>query len=1022
MRVLGALATLEPSSSVTSRAGHTRQCGRMARVQVDVLGPLRVRADDQEIDLGGPRNRALVARLALEGGRPVASTTLIDDLWGLDVPADATNALQSIVSRTRRRLPAGALESTPAGYVLQCASVDADEFERLVASGRADEALALWRGEALADVAEFPFAPSAAHRLGEVRLAAVESSLHSRVRSGDDPAVIAELADLTTAHPYRDGFWALYLSALAAHGRANEAITAYDGLRGMLAEELGADPSAELQELHLSILRGERGPRRTHQALPSALTTFVGREGAIADLQAALVDHRLVTILGPGGAGKTRLAVETARSALDRFEDVWLTELAPVTGSDGILEAILSAMGLLEVSVLDRPSSVPRPDERTRLIDAVHDVEGLLLLDNCEHLVDAVAEIADDVLAHAAKLRILATSREPLRIIGEFGYQLSPLTMPAADSSIDDAMKHSAIQLFVLRAQAVDQSFALTAETLPAVREICVRLDGQPLAIELAAARLRTLTAAQVAARLSDRFRLLTGGSRTALPRHRTLRAVVEWSWDLLDDAERDLAERLAVFPGGVTAESAAAVSVAGEHTESLLESLADKSLLVPVRGDTPRFRMLETLREYGVERLIERGEAEAVRDAHLKHFLDVAETQGPQLRGGDQLSAVRNIDLERANIMAALRFAIDRGDRPHAARLVTELAWYWSIRSQHVEACSWADAVLALPGEADPASEICVQAVALTGILVMGNRDSDQPALWQEPVDRILGGVGRPPPAASGRRHRPGDHGVLRRHRRPRPATVRRSVDRLDDQSHAARPARQRGSRGRDGRAAGADDRRPARARRPLGPGDGAVPAGDGAVARRELRGRARHVGRGDPAAQRAGRSRGLGVLADAGHGAAHRGRGRRRRRGAAPGAHRAARRRSAGRRSPRRAHHADGSGARGACLRQRRGCYRASRARPGAPRHRRDVRWRADGGHDPGRARRDPSPRRRSRRSAVRAGGQLRDSPCVRGTCRSSRRWRRRRPSSRTSTATTSVRRWSWERRRAYAVAQIA
>jgi len=713
----------------------------MARVQVDVLGPLRVRADDQEIDLGGPRNRALVARLALEGGRPVAPTTLIDDLWGLDVPADATNALQSIVSRTRRRLPAGALESTPAGYVLQCESVDAIEFERLVASSRADEALALWRGGALADVAEFPFAPSATHRLGELRLAAVESSLRDRVRSGDDPAVVAELADLTTAHPYRDGFWALYLSALAAHGRANEALTAYDRLRGMLAEELGTDPSPELQELHLSILRGEHGPRRTHQALPSALTSFVGREGAIADLQAALVDHRLVTILGPGGAGKTRLAVETARAALDRFEDVWLTELAPVTGNDGILEAMLSAMGLLEVSVLDRPSSGPRPDERTRLIDAVQDVEGLLLLDNCEHLVDAVAEIADDVLAHAPKLRILATSREPLRIIGEFGYQLSPLTMPDADSSIDDAMKHSAIQLFVLRAQAVDQSFALTAETLPAVREICVRLDGQPLAIELAAARLRTLTAAQVAARLSDRFRLLTGGSRTALPRHRTLRAVVEWSWDLLDDAERDLAERLAVFPGGMTAESASAVSLAGEDIEALLESLADKSLLVPVRADIPRFRMLETLREYGVERLIERGEAEAVRDAHLKHFLDVVETQGPQLRGGDQLSAVRSIDLERANIMAALRFAVDRGDRTHASRLVTELAWYWSIRSQHVEACSWADAVLALPGEADPASEICIQALSLTGILVMSSRDADAdaPVLWQDPVDRIL-------------------------------------------------------------------------------------------------------------------------------------------------------------------------------------------------------------------------------------------------------------------------------------------
>ena len=711
----------------------------MARVQVDVLGPLRVRADDREIDLGGPRNRALVARLALDAGRPVAATTLIDDLWGLDVPADATNALQSIVSRTRRRLPVGALDSTPAGYVLQCSSVDAVEFEGLVAGGRADEALALWRGVAFADVAEFPFAASAAHRLGELRLAAVEASLRDRVRSGDDAAVIAELADLTTAHPYRDGFWVLYLSALAAHGRANEALTAYDRLRGLLAEELGADPSPELQELHLSILRGEHDSRRNHPALPSALTTFVGREGAIADLQAALFDHRLVTILGPGGAGKTRLAVETARAALDRFEDVWLTELAPVTGSDGILEAILSAMGLLEVSVLERPSSGPRPDERTRLIDAVRDVEGLLLLDNCEHLIEAVAEIADDVLAHAPKLRILATSREPLRIIGEFAYQLSPLTMPAADTSIDDAMQHSAIQLFVLRAQAVDQSFALTAETLPAVREICLRLDGQPLAIELAAARLRTLTAAQVAARLSDRFRLLTGGSRTALPRHRTLRAVVEWSWDLLDDAERDLAERLAVFPGGVTTESAAAVFLAGDDTESLLESLADKSLLVPVRGDTPRFRMLETLREYGVERLIERGEAEAVRAAHLDHFLALAEAQGPHLRGGEQVGAIRVMDLERANIMAALRFAVDRGDRSRAARLVTELSWYWSIRSQHVEACTWADAVLALPGEGDPASEICIEALSLTGILVMASRDADAPVLWQDPVDRIL-------------------------------------------------------------------------------------------------------------------------------------------------------------------------------------------------------------------------------------------------------------------------------------------
>ena len=707
---------------------------------MDVLGPLRVRADDREIDLGGPRSRALVARLALARGRAVTAATLIDDLWGDDVPADATNALQSVVSRTRRRLPEGALDSTPAGYVLRCAGVDADEFERLVAAGSADAGLALWRGEALVDVADFPFAAADARRLDELRLTATEVSLEARVHR--DPTVVAELAELTAAHPYRDGFWRLHLTALAAHGRANEALAAYGRLRSMLADDLGADPSPELQDLHLSILRGELGAhtaQRTHPSLPAGLTSFVGREGAIDDLRGALEDHRLVTILGPGGAGKTRLAIEAARSTLDRYEDVWLTELAPVTGEDDIVPAVLSAMGLVEVAVLERPSTAPRPDERMRLLEAVRDVEGLLLIDNCEHLVEGVARLADELLAHAPKLRVVATSREPLRIIGEYAYQLSPLTMPAEDDPVDAAMTHSAVQLFVLRAQAVDQSFTLTAETLPAVREICVRLDGQPLAIELAAARLRTLTAGQVAARLSDRFRLLTGGSRTALPRHRTLRAVVEWSWDLLADDERRLAESLAVFPGGVTAESAAAVHGSGADTEELLESLADKSLLVAVRGSTPRFRMLETLREYGVERLVDRGVAEGVRDAHLDHFLRLAEAQAVQLRGPAQVDAFGLLDADHGNVMAALRFAIDRGDRARAGRMVTALGWYWSIRSQHQESFGWAGAVLALPGRGDPASEICVEALGIAGILSTTQFDVGPDAAWRVPADRIL-------------------------------------------------------------------------------------------------------------------------------------------------------------------------------------------------------------------------------------------------------------------------------------------
>ena len=707
-------------------------------VQVDVLGPLRVRADDREVDLGGPRSRALVARLALAGGRPVSAATLIDDLWGLDTPADPANALQSIVSRTRRRLPADVLDSTPAGYVLRCAAVDAVELERLVAADRSTEALRLWRGEALADVLDFPFAAAEASRLEELRLTAIESSLAARVRT--DPTVIAELAQLTRDHPYRDGFWRLHLTALTAHGRPNEALAAYDRLRTTLADELGADPSPELQALHVSILRGEQRPHRDHAALPVGLTSFVGRDGAIDDVRSALETHRLVTILGPGGAGKTRLAVEAARTTLDRFEDVWLAELAPVTGEDGILAAILTAVGLLEVAVLDRSSALPRPDERTRLIDGLRDVEGLLVLDNCEHLIDGAAAIAADVLGQAPKLRIIATSREPLRIIGEYAYQLSPLTTPSADDSVETALTHSAIQLFVLRAKTVDHAFELTPETLPHVREICRRLDGQPLAIELAAARLRRLSAGQVAERLSDRFRLLTGGSRTALPRHRTLRAVVEWSWDLLDDDERDLIERLAVFPAGVTADSAAAAHPE-LATEELLESLADKSLLVAIRGDTPRFRMLETLREYGVERLIDRGVAEQVREQHLEYFVAVVERQAVRLRGPEQVEATRELDAEAGNIMAALRFAVDRGDRARAGRLVASYAWFWSIRGQHVDGFTWAQTVLALPGEMDPASEICLQALAVTGLLARSWRgaDDDGPAPWIAPVERIL-------------------------------------------------------------------------------------------------------------------------------------------------------------------------------------------------------------------------------------------------------------------------------------------
>jgi predicted ATPase/DNA-binding SARP family transcriptional activator len=707
----------------------------MNSVQVDVLGPLQVRVDDREVDLGGPRSRALVARLALDAGRPVGAATLIDDLWGLDVPADAVNALQSVVSRTRRKLPHGALESTPAGYVLHCDHVDALEFERLSGTGRFAEALALWRGEALADVLTFPFAVAAATRLDELRLSEYEGSLEARVNDAADLAVVAELADLTTAHPYRDGFWRLYLTALAARGRTNEALTAYEGLRGTLADELGTDPSPALQEVHLALLRGEHGAKVNRTAnLPVGLTTFVGREQAIVDLSAAICAHRLVTILGPGGAGKTRLSIETARASADAFDDVCLVELAPVTSGSDIVSTILSSLGLLEVSVIDRRNSGGNTDERTRLLDALAELKMLLILDNCEHLIEDVAGVAEDILTHAPRLVVMTTSREPLRILGEYVYPVHPLTQPTASVSSTEALGYSAVQLFVQRAQAADPAFRLDDVTLPSVLEICSRLDGQPLAIELAAARLRSLGVDQVALRLSDRFRLLTGGSRTALPRHRTLRAVVEWSWDLLDDDERDLAERIAVFPGGVTAASAAAVFDNSDRTAELLEALADKSLLVPIRAEVPRFRMLETLREYGTERLIDLGIVQKVRTAHVDYFLAYAQEHELDLRGPRQLEAFAAFDLERGNISAALRLAIDQQDRDRAARMLATHGWYWATRNQDAEVLAWATAVGAIPGRSDPSSEIGVRILQIVAAMAAENRQ-----VISDFVDEIL-------------------------------------------------------------------------------------------------------------------------------------------------------------------------------------------------------------------------------------------------------------------------------------------
>ena len=674
---------------------------------VGVLGPLEV---DQGHVAGG-RLRALLARLALDAGRPVTTGRLVDAVWEEELPADHVHALQSLVSRLRRALgDADLVAPAPGGYTLN-AQVDAQQFEQMAAEGHAAlaageheraartlrEALGLWRGPALADLDGYGFAAAAAARLEDLRLAATADRAAADLALGRGERLVPELEVLCGEHPLHERLAGQLIAALYAAGRQADALAAYERVRTQLMDELGVPPSPELQAAHMAVVRGEqRATARTN--LPAPVTSFVGREREIEQISAALQRSRLVTLVGPGGAGKTRLAREAVAGWLDKVADgVWLVELAPVTAESEVVPAILGALGLRESTLKD---PLMARDSLDRLIDVLAGRETLLVLDNCEHLISAAAELVDRLLARRPGLRVVATSREALAIDGETIVAVPPLALPAPGVSAEVALAHPAVRLFADRAAAAQPGFAVTDDTVAAVVEICRRLDGLPLALELAAARLRTLPPAELAARLDDRFRLLTGGSRTALPRHRTLRAVVDWSWELLTDEERELAMRLAVFPAGATAQSATAVG--GDFDG--LAALVDRSLLQIVPGTTPvRYRMLETIREYGLERLEEAGELEATRTAHARWFADLAETAEPQLRRADQKTWFALLRAERENILAGLRWLGDSGDARGTLHLAVTLLWFWMLEGGQEEFTAWVEFALTVEGETDP-------------------------------------------------------------------------------------------------------------------------------------------------------------------------------------------------------------------------------------------------------------------------------------------------------------------------------
>jgi DNA-binding SARP family transcriptional activator len=529
-----------------------------------MLGSFEVRTDDGVLaDVPGARLRALSIALALEPGRVVPKATLIDWIWGEHPPFDAANALQRLVSRLRKALPDGLVEGQTGGYRLtvQPEAVDAVRFEGLVRQARNTEdprrarllreALALWRGAAMQDVdlQESAAFDAAVTRLERLRLTAMEDRFDAEVGLGHGGELLAELTDMVAAHPVRERLIAALMRALSAAGRDTEALLVYERTREALADALGVDPSPELSALHVALLRGELGRREENRKtnLRAELTSFVGRDADVAAVCELVADHRLTTLIGPGGSGKTRLATETARILLGDMPDgAWLVELAAIGADGDVAQATLAGLGLRDALL----GAAPNAQLTDRLIAAIRDREALLILDNCEHVIDSAAAFAHRVLGECRRLRILATSREPLGITGEALWPVEPLALPEEHASPGEIESSPAVRLLRDRAGAVRKDIAVDARTLSTMAHVCRALDGMPLAIELAAARLRTMSLDQLANGLDDRFRLLTGGSRTALPRHKTLRAAIDWSWELLADAERTVLRRLSVFSG----------------------------------------------------------------------------------------------------------------------------------------------------------------------------------------------------------------------------------------------------------------------------------------------------------------------------------------------------------------------------------------------------------------------------------------------------------------------------------------
>ncbi|TDB89182.1 AfsR/SARP family transcriptional regulator [Actinomadura sp. KC216] len=682
-----------------------------------VLGPLEVLTDDgRPVPVPELKVRLLLSALLAAGGRPVSSGRLIQDLWGDEPPADPAAALRAKVSQLRRALDVedggrALVRSRPPGYVLASENVDARSFQADLARahGTTDpaakaslltNALTLWRGTPFADFADEDFARGPAARLDEQRLTALEELAEARLALGEHHALVAELTDLADRHPLRERVAAALMLALYRSGRQHEALDHHRRLRDRLRDEMGLDPGPELAGLHQAILRQDPGLQAPAPAplprsnLPVPLTDLIGRSTTLDEVVSRIKQTRLMTLTGPGGVGKTTLALEAARRLRDTHPDgVFLIELAELprgtVSADKVAEVVAEVVGL-------------RQDSPDATAERLGDRRALLVLDNCEHVADPVAELAAQLLRSGPELRILATGREPLGVPGERLYAVQPLDVPhPAENDPATLANTASVQLFTTRAAAAAPGFTLDPTNSAAVAAICRRLDGIPLALELAAARVRALGTETLAARLDDRFRLLRSPHRDAPWRQRTLRAAIDWSWEPLDGTERAVLRRLSAHPGGCTLE-AAEQTCAGDGVDAaevmdVIVRLVDGSLVMASDGPGGvRYRLLESVAAYAEERLEEAGEQDDTEQRRDEYYVLLAECAEEYRTGPARQHWLARLDAETANLRRSLESAGRRQNTKLALRLTAALAWYRIERGRTKHTSLWLGEALA--------------------------------------------------------------------------------------------------------------------------------------------------------------------------------------------------------------------------------------------------------------------------------------------------------------------------------------